>query len=41
MIPTSSLVKALVAGILHVCGDDPLDLTSFDPTDMYSPRMWR
>ena len=29
------------SSILHVCGDDPLDLTSFDPTDMYSPRMWR
>ena len=27
MIPTSSLVKALVAGILHVCGDDPISNT--------------
>ena len=41
MIPTKCWLNMNSHCILHVCGDDPLQLRKFADATVYSPRMWR
>ena len=41
MIPTAGKVATGAAGVLHVCGDDPIIHGIARSVDECSPRMWR